>query len=403
MQWRLDWLVCWIFGNGALADRTRGLGTPRRHVQTTNDEPSFDLSLVASETGDRISLLRPNRLEIISIDDEENLFVNIVAETKQQEINFVRFRLTNDVTGNVTEAREGKAPFAFCGDKGGSFRPCGDGVIERNSEYTMEVFVDGASSWETFKFRIGAPSASLAPAVAPSASGKLARFQLVDANTNEVLNHDLMDGTVLTAKEGDAWNIETVPLHEEVVFVKFSNGHKEGRRPYSLCGDRAGVFDACEDLTKTGDHSFSVTLIAEGNVRIARVYLDIRTVGTDLIERPSGVIGAIPSGNWRVLDNDAPITARHEACFVWVGEKAYLIGGRRMPTTDIYDPATNTWSNAGALPPKPLHHMQCVVVQNEIWIVSAWTGSYPRDKTLDEMYVNCSQVVENENSPAHLF
>ena len=392
------WWLTLGFNGRTFADQIR-TGTRGRALQQPT--ASLSVSVVSSENGESVTHLFSNTLlNIINTDVDPSLLNLVVGSDSALE--FVRFRLTNGRNGEIVNAREGRAPFAFCGDRGGNYRPCGVGVIEEDTDYTLEILPGGDEEWQwqTYNFRLQgvepaqttmalppqpelqAPIEQTQPAVAPSVSGKLVRFQLIDANTNEVLETDLLDGTVLSAKEGDLWNIEAVPLHEDVVFVKFSNGHREGRRPYSLCGDQRGTFDACEDLHKTGDHSFAVTLIAPGNERLARVYLDIRTIGAELI---NGKPGDISTEDWSILDDDASVTARHEACFVWVDQKGYLIGGRRKPTTDIFDPETNTWTNAGALPPLALHHMQCIVVDREIWIVSAWTGSYPREKTTKEM------------------
>jgi N-acetylneuraminic acid mutarotase len=71
-----------------------------------------------------------------------------------------------------------------------------------------------------------------------------------------------------------------------------------------------------------------------------------------------------------------------------VGDKAILAGGRYRGSNavDIYDPATRTWTQ-GKAPPIELHHMQCVVVDSQLWIVSAWTGSYPREQNAGDIYI----------------
>ena len=44
---------------------------------------------------------------------------------------------------------------------------------------------------------------------------------------------------------------------------------------------------------------------------------------------------------WELIKPTGEPVARHEAAFVEVGGKFYLIGGRRMNPVSIYDPATN--------------------------------------------------------------
>ena len=92
------------------------------------------------------------------------------------------------------------------------------------------------------------------------------------------------------------------------------------------------------------------------------------------------------SAAWIEVDNDAPLHTRHEACFLMVGRKAYLLGGRSIQPVNIYNPITRKWTN-GTAPPKSVHHMQCVVVDASIWIVSSWTGGYPHETNNDLIYV----------------
>lgn len=70
--------------------------------------------------------------------------------------------------------------------------------------------------------------------------------------------------------------------------------------------------------------------------------------------------------------------ARHEAGFVRLGDKLYLLGGRGIRYVSIFDPATGEWSQ-GSKVPLELHHFQPVVVGDEIWIVGAMTGAWPTE------------------------
>lgn len=79
------------------------------------------------------------------------------------------------------------------------------------------------------------------------------------------------------------------------------------------------------------------------------------------------------SGSWELLGTENAPTPRHENGFVQYDGRFYLIGGRGMHPVDIYDPATNRWSE-GAPPPIELHHIQPFVYADEIWIVNAYTG-----------------------------
>ncbi|MEP3280292.1 MAG: kelch repeat-containing protein [Stappiaceae bacterium] len=74
-------------------------------------------------------------------------------------------------------------------------------------------------------------------------------------------------------------------------------------------------------------------------------------------------------------DGSAP-TARHEAAFVAVNERLYLLGGRGKKPVDIFDVHSKTWWE-GASSPIEIHHFQAVPIENEIWAVGAFTGGYP--------------------------
>ena len=104
---------------------------------------------------------------------------------------------------------------------------------------------------------------------------------------------------------------------------------------------------------------------------------------------------------------------RHEACFVRIGNKAYLLGGRgkRLPINELdldfsgpfkdnYDSNGNNrnnplrqkwpgrWTRKSArLKTQDVHHAQCLEYQDKIWIVSSWTGGYPNEKNSDMILI----------------
>jgi hypothetical protein len=98
---------------------------------------------------------------------------------------------------------------------------------------------------------------------------------------------------------------------------------------------------------------------------------------------------AVPTatGQWIEVNPNAPLNARHEACFVMVGLKAYLLAGRGVNPVNIYDPISRTWTN-GTAPPIQIHHTQCVVADSKIWIVSSWTGGFPKERDTGSIYVS---------------
>jgi Galactose oxidase, central domain len=99
-------------------------------------------------------------------------------------------------------------------------------------------------------------------------------------------------------------------------------------------------------------------------------------------------IDLLQNRSWVMTDLNAPIEARHEACFLMVGRVAVLIGGRGKRSPNIYNPVTKTWRN-GTYPPNNilLHHFQCAAIGNKIWIVSAWTAGFPREQNAPNVFM----------------
>ena len=98
------------------------------------------------------------------------------------------------------------------------------------------------------------------------------------------------------------------------------------------------------------------------------------------------VAASLATGKWIETDTNAPIDARHEACMVFVGNWAILVGGRGSKGTSLYNSVSRRWAR-GAQPPVEFHHMQCVAAQNKLWIVAAWTGFYPEETNAEYTYV----------------
>jgi N-acetylneuraminic acid mutarotase len=80
------------------------------------------------------------------------------------------------------------------------------------------------------------------------------------------------------------------------------------------------------------------------------------------------------------------LTRRHEHGYVKLGSKFYLLGGRGIKPVDIFDPATGAWTK-GAPTPVEMHHFQAVVFDNQIYVVGAMTGAYPKEPPLSHVYI----------------
>lgn len=92
--------------------------------------------------------------------------------------------------------------------------------------------------------------------------------------------------------------------------------------------------------------------------------------------------------SWEMVvssDGSVPI-ARHEAAFVVVGNQFYLLGGRGILPTSIYNTTTNSWSE-GAAPPIELHHFQPIVWEEKVYVIAALTGGYPAEIPTEHIYI----------------
>lgn len=76
-------------------------------------------------------------------------------------------------------------------------------------------------------------------------------------------------------------------------------------------------------------------------------------------------------------DGSKPIK-RHEAAFVNVADKFYLLGGRRIQNISIFNTKTKKWTK-GAKPPIEIHHFQPIVYGKRIYVLGALTGRYPAE------------------------
>jgi Kelch motif len=275
--------------------------------------------------------------------------------------------------------------------------------------------------------------------------GKILHFRLVDASSNSIGNNiiieKIVNGTIIDFSKyssNQAFNVEAVTNGTigsmQFKYNKNAPFRPEMLKPYSLCGDVSGVFKPCFELNMNGIHSVTATPWSgtRGNgtmgkpvnvffqitngispptpprpapipVRPVPVSVPVRPLPVPTPVRPVPVpikppVPGPSAGQWiEVNRNATEIIPRHEACFVMVGRKAYLLGGRYREdnAVDIYDPVSRTWSK-GKAPPMELHHTQCVVVDGRIWIASSWTGSFPREKNTEFIFVS---IFQNHRPP----
>jgi hypothetical protein len=275
-----------------------------------------------------------------------------------------------------------------------------------------------------------------------STVGTVTRFRLINAtvrNRGEVLVDPLVNGAVINLcnyPDNQMLSIEAIATNStgplgtvRFTFASRTNFRTEDSAPYALCGDSGGSFRNCSQLNVLGFYNLLATPFSDRpgtsvmgtpysiNFTVVNVPPPPAPVAAPVVaptktptktpaksptklptktptKAPTKIPTATPVaapvdpllGQWIEVNKNATITPRHEACFVMVGNKAYLLLGRGIKPVDIYDPVTRTWTT-GPAPPIEIHHAQCVAADNKIWIVSSWTGGYPRERNTDSIYV----------------
>ncbi|RMH63388.1 MAG: hypothetical protein D6685_07815 [Bacteroidetes bacterium] len=101
---------------------------------------------------------------------------------------------------------------------------------------------------------------------------------------------------------------------------------------------------------------------------------------------PASSLQAQFADAWQVVVPHADAHKRHEAAFIQVGNKYYLLGGRGIQPVDVYDPAARRWSR-GAAPPVELHHFQAVTYHGLILVAGALVGPWPYEVPASHVYL----------------
>ncbi|RYY97793.1 MAG: hypothetical protein EOO11_09905, partial [Chitinophagaceae bacterium] len=93
------------------------------------------------------------------------------------------------------------------------------------------------------------------------------------------------------------------------------------------------------------------------------------------------------TGSWQTLTpSSGAFTGREENAYVQAGNKFYLMGGRGNKPVQEYNPATKAWADK-ASQPLELHHFQALTLDGLVYAVGAFTGSYPHETPVPNVYL----------------
>jgi len=76
---------------------------------------------------------------------------------------------------------------------------------------------------------------------------------------------------------------------------------------------------------------------------------------------------------------------RHECAAAVVDDCMYLFGGRGNRPVNRYNFKNNSWDSVAKMP-MVMNHFQAASYKNEIFIAGAFTGNYPHEKPIAEVY-----------------
>lgn len=157
--------------------------------------------------------------------------------------------------------------------------------------------------------------------------------------------------------------------------------------PYSLGNSIQNRYTNVGSLSKPGLKNLNVTGYSIDGSLIASRIISFTIINITVQPPPPPLVDNV--GKWVVTSPNASVMSkRHEGCFVMVGRVGVLLGGRGLKKPQLYNPVTKTWRTGPSVPGNiELNHFQCVVVNQKVWIIGAWTGKYPQELNANHTYV----------------
>lgn len=95
------------------------------------------------------------------------------------------------------------------------------------------------------------------------------------------------------------------------------------------------------------------------------------------------------NGGWQYLPGaggTGPLS-RHEGDGCQALNRFMVFGGRETALVETYDPEANLWKKSGTAP-LAFHHVQSVVVGGLVYVIGAFSGSYPDEVPVPDVYIH---------------
>src|SRR3954470_6283931 len=89
---------------------------------------------------------------------------------------------------------------------------------------------------------------------------------------------------------------------------------------------------------------------------------------------------------WKVVTATGSFEKRGESGVASANGKLYLLGGRGDKPVNEYDPKTNIWTTLKNSPLE-MHHFQAITFKEEIYVIGAFTGPYPHETPIPNIYI----------------
>ncbi|SHJ02657.1 PKD domain-containing protein [Pseudozobellia thermophila] len=191
---------------------------------------------------------------------------------------------------------------------------------------------------------------------------------------------------VLKVIEGSA-PVTLVPIEDQFSFVddhidlavSASGGDANQNFTYAIAGQPDGI-----NIEPTNGHIYgtiasSALTGGTNNDGIHTVTVKVSKPGS--VSKSTVFTWTVDNRYWTDKDEDGNYTARHECSLVQAGDKFYLMGGREnAKTIDVYDYASDTWTQISNSSPEEFNHFQAVEYQGLIWVIGAFkTNSFPNE------------------------